>query len=279
MRLSIATLFRGALFSQLLHVTASFITLSQRQQISGFSTACSNAYDTPLTKCSESDFEKGNCSLACVALLEEVSALINTECEGTKTYANTLIGLFFKQAGVAALCPNAKVSDGSSSSSGGNSASSSGGGQMTQTTAAIHTSSATPTEMAQCTKTKASTTKQNAQTTTAAASSSTTSSLLKSTVFNTPAAVRPTINSASTLTQSGLAGLRSSVAVASVATTSTSSSVKPKGTNRQDQNDRNGNSGSNGGTPFDITSSSSSSPVSIWMLVWALGLIALIRIV
>lgn len=257
------------------------MTLSQFQQISGFSTGCSNAYDTPLTKCSKSDFAKGRtCSMGCVALLEEVSALINSECKGTKAYPNTLIGLFFKQAGVQTLCPDAKVSSGSSSSSGGNSGSSSASGQRTQTTAAIHTSRAIPTPTTQSTKARASTTTQIVQSTTSV--SSTTASLLKSTVLNTPAVVRPTINSALTLTQSGLPGLRSSVAVASAAGasgTSTSSSAKPKGTNHQDQNDQNGNSGKNGGTPFDITSSSSSLHVSVWTLVWTLGLVAMIRIV
>lgn len=276
-----ATLFCAALSSRFLHVTASFMTLSSIQQISGFSTACSNAYDTPLTKCTESDFEKGRtCSLDCVALLEKVSALINTECKGTKAYPNTLIGLFFKDAGVAALCPSAQVSGGSSSSSGGNSASSSGGGQTLPTTTTIQTPRATPIQTTQSTKAGVSTTKQAAQTTTSVTSPTT--SLLKSTVLNTPAAVRPTIDSASTLTQSGLAGLRSSVAVASATgahTTSTSSSAKAKSTNHKDQDDRNGNSGSSGGTPFDITSSSSRFPVSLWTLVWTVGLGALIRIV
>ena len=299
MRLVHATTLYITLFTHLIaNAAATSITLSQFQQISGFSETCTAAYNTPLNQCTQSDFENGrSCSMSCVEALEKVSAYLTTACAGIKAYPDTLIGLFFGGHGVEVLCPNVHDSGGSTGStggitggnSGGNSGENSGGNnggnnggnsggndgggaQTTQTTAPVMTSKAPQEPSATSTGAQASTTQQTTQQTTQtqSAAASTPTSLLKSTVPNTPPAVPPTINSASTLTQTGLAGLKSSTveqSVSSIPSTSTTSTAQP------DRNS-NGNSGGSGGTPFDISASSHQTAATSSMLAFTLGLIA-----
>lgn len=273
MRLSIAVSCI-ALSTQLPSAAASFITLSQFQPIAGFSITCSNAYNTPLTDCMPKDFEEGRiCSMECVAMLRKVSAHINTACKGTKAYPNTLIGMFFTSAGVTTLCPHAEDSSGSGGST--------SVAQSKQTTVAVHTSKDPPKQTTESTKAEASTTRETSQTRSSEAQTSSTASstsLLKSTVSESSPRVRPTINSSSTLTQSGLAGLRSSAALASAQGAQTTSSAQPTATNRR-ESDHNGNSGSSGGTPFDISASTRTFTLSPALLIWTLGLTMLLRIV
>ena len=289
------TLYSTLLTSLIANATATSITLSQFQQISGFSETCTAAYNTPLTQCTESDFENGrSCSMNCVEALEKVSACLTTACRGIKAYPDTLIGLFFGGGGVEALCPNVHDSGGSTGSTGGitggnsggdnggnsggnnggNSGGNGGGAQNSQTTSAVMTSKAPQEPNAASTEAQASTTQQTTQTQPAAASSPT--SLLKSTVPNTPPAVQPTINSASTLTQTDLAGLKSSTveqSASSIPSSSTTSTARASSTAQPDRNS-NGNSGGSGGTPFDITASSHKTAATSSMLAFTLGLIA-----
>ena len=91
-----------------LHVAsaASVIQLSQFQEIKGFSTTCTNAYNSPVPGCTLSDFSGNNpCSVTCFSGLQSISKLINTACQGVSADPTTLIGLFFQGKGVAALCP------------------------------------------------------------------------------------------------------------------------------------------------------------------------------
>ena len=279
-------------------VTATLMTLSQIQPISGFSDTCSSAYNTPLTQCTPFELDNGRfCSMNCVILLEEVSALINTACKGTKTYPNTLIGLFLRGTAVQALCKNVLDSGGSTGSSGGNGGGSTGGntgwntggntggntgentggGQNGKTTAVVSTSKAPANPSTSSTTAEASTTHQITQTQPAPANTPT--SLVTSTVLKTSPAVQPTIDSASTLTQTGLAGLKSSTvpqSASSLSSTSTSSSATA--TTQQDRNE-NGNSGGSGGTPFDISASSRKMAATPSMVAFTFGFVALLWIV
>ena len=88
------------------------ITLSQWQPITGFSQACVNAYNTPLTGCTASDFEQGSCSTTCISFLEALTNILNAECGGTSAYPNTLIGAFFRDDGTSVLCRNVLGSSG-----------------------------------------------------------------------------------------------------------------------------------------------------------------------
>ncbi|KAL8644870.1 MAG: hypothetical protein Q9226_007555 [Calogaya cf. arnoldii] len=75
------------------------------QPISGFSDACTQAYNTPLTDCTLSDFyEENTCSSDCVNFLKDLMARLNDECEGITALPNTLIGMFFKRTAIQELC-------------------------------------------------------------------------------------------------------------------------------------------------------------------------------
>ncbi|KAG7007316.1 hypothetical protein G7Y79_00010g028170 [Physcia stellaris] len=234
--------------------SSPWITLSSFQQISGFSSVCAKAYNTPLTQCTEKDFAPGRaCSLKCVEQLEGVSALINTQCKGTKAYPDTLIGMFFTKAGVSTLCPNVLDSTGGS---GGVSE-----GESSQSTMATSTSNTLPQTIAQTTTTEisstslsttlsvASSTPVSSSTPSASSAVSTTSSSATSETQE----AEPTLNPSATLTQSRLSGIGSSIVLAP---SSTSSSASATASSSQDRdNNRNGGGGS-GGTPFDISSAS-----------------------
>ena len=100
------------------HSLASFsINLSELQPISGFSEACTQAYNAPLTDCTISDFYQGStCSPGCVTFLEEMTKRLNDECKGITAIPNTLIGMFFKRTAVQQLCAGSdNFADGSDS--------------------------------------------------------------------------------------------------------------------------------------------------------------------
>ncbi|KAL8680289.1 MAG: hypothetical protein Q9186_003527 [Xanthomendoza sp. 1 TL-2023] len=87
------------------HQSWAHFSLSELQPISGFSDACTQAYDTPLTDCTISDFYEGNpCSPQCYASLEDMTELINDECRGITAFPSTLIGMFFGKKAVQELC-------------------------------------------------------------------------------------------------------------------------------------------------------------------------------
>ena len=96
--------------------TSVAVTLSQFQQINGFSTSCTNAYNTPIPGCKPSDFANNQpCSITCIAGLQSITVLINSACAGTQADPSSLIGHFFQGTGVIALCPNADAATTTSS--------------------------------------------------------------------------------------------------------------------------------------------------------------------
>ncbi|MCJ1415678.1 hypothetical protein MMC32_002010 [Xylographa parallela] len=110
------------------------ISLSQFQEINGFSPTCTAAYNTDIPGCTASDFTSNNpCSINCISGLEAISALLNSACQGTEADPNTLIGIFFEGNGVSALCPNVVSGTTPQSSAGGQS----GGNSMTTTTSTM----------------------------------------------------------------------------------------------------------------------------------------------
>lgn len=93
--------------------TISAIILTDFQPINGFSSQCTQAYNTPLQGCTQSDFQNGHtCSPTCITFLEALTKMLNTDCKGTSAFPNTLIGLFFSQQGTSTLCPNVLGSSG-----------------------------------------------------------------------------------------------------------------------------------------------------------------------
>ncbi|MCJ1375150.1 hypothetical protein MMC20_006384 [Loxospora ochrophaea] len=90
--------------------STDIITLSLFLPISGFSSECNNAYNTPLAGCTSSDFTKGApCSANCIASIETVDQLVIMDCEGAATDPKTLIGQILRGNGIRAICPNAAV--------------------------------------------------------------------------------------------------------------------------------------------------------------------------
>ncbi|KAL9027906.1 MAG: hypothetical protein Q9196_003642 [Gyalolechia fulgens] len=85
-------------------------SLSELQPIAGFPDACTQAYESPLTDCTISDFYVGStCSPQCIAYLEAFTTLLNDECRGITAFPNTLIGMFFQKTAIQKLCPNVGV--------------------------------------------------------------------------------------------------------------------------------------------------------------------------
>lgn len=110
----------------LISPTAVAYSLADVQQISGFGSACTNAYSTPFTICTSNDFN-GNqgCSTACAASLAALLANVDEACNGHTAFPDTLIGQIFSGDAYDTLCPG---SSGSAGSSGGSAGGRGGGG-------------------------------------------------------------------------------------------------------------------------------------------------------
>ena len=120
--------------------TPEAVSLPQFQPISGFSDACTRAYNSLIPGCTPSDFnQNGPCSADCINGLQVISALINSACQGTVADPTTLIQLFLEGKGVVALCPNAALPSSSIPTGGSPSTSDSVNGDRTSTTPTIST--------------------------------------------------------------------------------------------------------------------------------------------
>ncbi|MCJ1354728.1 MAG: hypothetical protein MMC33_004717 [Icmadophila ericetorum] len=83
------------------------VSLSEFQEISGFSLSCTAVYNSPIPGCTNEDFQStSQCSASCIQGLEEITKELGNACAGTKVDTSTLIGLFFENKGVTAVCPN-----------------------------------------------------------------------------------------------------------------------------------------------------------------------------
>ncbi|KAL6721667.1 hypothetical protein ACLMJK_000771 [Lecanora helva] len=230
------------------------ITLNQWQPITGFSQACVNAYNTPLTGCTASDFEQAFCSTDCISFLEALTKILVAECGGANAYPNTLIGSFFKGEGTTALCPNVlgesnnndntyTLSVGQASTYVLNSDNS-----LSATTASVFTGpliSAAPS--------------QPSSLATSSASSSSISGAATTTVFAVAHTTVPPETNAPTYTFSPTSTDQSTSQGSSSTSTSSTSAATSSG------GDNNG-----GGSPLDVGSSTSSSSRSAKKRAWIL---------
>ncbi|KAL9067442.1 MAG: hypothetical protein Q9161_006874 [Pseudevernia consocians] len=266
MRLSTALPFFNAPVLVYLLPVVSALTLSTFQQINGFGTACTNAYNTPLTDCSSSDFAGQGCSAKCIGFLDSLTNSLIDACSGTSVYPNTLIGLFFHNEGVQTLCSNAggnpsssDVGDGSGQSGGQDGAYSTGiqsavgEASPSITSTSTSTTSSTP----QAAATSLTTTKSTSSTLQAAATSSTatksTSSTLQAAATSLTTTIVPT-TVISEPTTTSVAVVETTVTPeppsdASTSTSHTQSSTSSSSTSTSTSN------GNGGGTPLDIGSS------------------------
>ena len=255
MRFSTATPYSTALVLFYSPQAISALTLSIFQQINGFSDVCTNAYNTPLTDCSNSDFAGNGCSAKCIGFLDSLTNALEEACAGTSAYPNTLIGLFFRGEGVQTMCPNA---GGTTSANGGGYGQS--GGQNGANGAA-----------AQSTVEEASapTTSTSTSSTTSSSTTSTSSTPQVDVTSSTTTVVPTTVTPEPTTTSIAVVGTTvkpESPSDASTSTSHTKSSTSSVGTSTS-TSDNNG-----GGTPLDVGSSAShDAAVNVWLFALLAG--------
>ena len=261
MRLSSATPISTTLLliSSLRAISA--LTLSNFQQINGFSAACTNAYNTPLTDCINSDFTGRGCSTRCVGFLDSLTNTLEAECLGQSAYENTLIGLFLAGQGVQTLCSNV---GGSSSSSGGNGVQSAVGAASASITSTSTSSSTSSSSIPSYT-----TSTSTSSTPLAAASSSSTTIVPAAATSSTTTIVPTTVTPEPTSTSVAVVG--TTVTPESPSYTSTSTSHTKSSTSTSSTSTSTGG-GNGGGTPLVIGSSAShDAAVSVWLLALLAG--------
>ncbi|KAL8802390.1 MAG: hypothetical protein Q9200_006600 [Gallowayella weberi] len=220
------------------HRSLAHFSLSQLQPISGFSDACTQAYNTPLDDCSISDFYEGNaCSPKCYALLEAMTTLINDECRGITAFPSTLIGMFFGKKAVQELCSGVEATTVSA-----------GGADPSETAEAKSTS--TP----------------------SSSSSMTTSTIVKTATTIDTSTVTPTLSSTTTSTQMSVTSPRSTAnagqdsgdgspttttqqgTTPASASSSSGTQTTPTITNQSGSGGGVGNNNGNGGTVLEAAS-------------------------
>ncbi len=249
---------RCLLLASLLSTSRAF-TLSELQQVAGFSPACTNAYNTPLTDCTYDDFFGAQgCSASCVAFLGRLTATVNRACKDTTAFPDTLIGMFFSGRAVQTLCPNSVGQPGDSGNA--------------QTSSCISATS----------RSDASTSIRTAETITRTSSSGRPPSLFASSTVtsSTPSltsastsliTTSPTLQTTTTSPHSTvpLSLLTLGTSITPIATPEPTSSSQPAKANAQ---------GGGGGTPFDITSSSGRIVKTMW-LAWPIPVVVLLWLV
>ena len=241
------------------------ITLSQFQPINGFSQACVNAYNTPLTGCTAADFEQGYCSSNCIAFLEALTRILNAECGGTSAYPNTLIGSFFSGEGTSELCPNVLSATGGTVNS-----LTAGAGQPSTYTLGMYTPTSTYTPISFTTATlpllSAAPSQASLSSTPVSSSTSTPLTTTQIAIIDTtvaPSTPSPTSSPSST---DHIQTERSSTSSAGTSTASSTTAAS-------------GENGSGGGTPLDVASSSSSdhnAKTNVWILGLVMGFVGLV---
>jgi len=254
MRASLSALFSVCLLFLSSIPAISAITLDQFQPINGFSQACVNVYNTPLSGCAASDFQSGSCSTSCIAFLEALTQVLNSECGGTSAYPNTLIGSFFKNEGTSTLCPNVLGGSG-----GANYASTLVVGQASASPSSLYTSASIATSSSYASETLPILSAAPSQFTLSTSSTSTMTSAAATTTQI--AVVNTTVSPKAPLLQSS----PSSTGKVQSNTSTTSTSNDSKTTSSR--------GGGDGGSPLDVGSSAAShnSRIEAWVLGLMVG--------
>lgn len=271
----------------LLAPTALAYSLADVQQISGFGSACTNAYSTPFISCTSNDFngDKG-CSTACAGSLAALLANVDEACNGHTAVPDTLIGLIFSGDAYNTLCPGSSGSAGSSGGSagggGGGGGNNNGNGQasahlsLATNLVASQTSTTLPPKVIQSSTSSYGlhsyvTPTATPSTTPQPSHSSTTAlSTFPSTTLQTSPPTSISTVPLSELTRVSTTPVTTTTTTASITSSSPTSQQTSQGGNPQ---------GAGGGTPFDITSDScrnrrsllwtvSVVPTAIFVLLW-----------
>lgn len=262
----------------LLAPTALAYSLADVQQITGFGSACTNAYSTPFTSCTSNDFNgDAGCSTACAGSLAALLANVDEACNGHTAFPDTLIGLIFSGDAYHTLCPGSSGSAGSSRGSAGGGGGGGGGNNNGNGQASAHLSLATNLVASQTSTTLAPKVIQSSTSSyglhsylTSIVTPSTTpkpshSSTPALSTFPSTTLQTSTPTSISTVPLSELTRVSSTpittTKTASITSSSTTSQQTSQGGNLQ---------GAGGGTPFDITSDSRRNQIS---LLWTLSVV------
>lgn len=230
------------------------ITLTTIQPISGFSTTCDDAYNTPLSGCSASDFSSGDCSMDCISFLEALTKVLNADCTGTSAYPNTLIAAFFNGQGTETLCPNVLNGGGSGSRNSGGSAAATSvpavlghqGGEASVATYAKYSFSAVPPSTA---------------TTTTSTSSTSSSATAPSNTANSDATTTEIIFAKTTVVPEATPPINPNLSLSTSSSSTSTSTSKSSG------------NGGGAGTILDVGSDGSGHSVRIetWVLLLLAG--------
>lgn len=240
----------GLLFASFIRAISA-ITLDQFQPIDGFSQACVNAYTTPLSGCTASEFRSRSCSITCIKFLDALTQILNSECGGTSAYPNTLIGAFLRNEGTSTLCQNVLGGSG-----GTNYASTPVVGQASASTSSIYTSTPTTTQSSYSSDTLPILSAAPSQSFMSTSTPSTTASAAATTTQI--AVVNTTVSPQSPSLPSSPSSTENLHTAPSTASTSNDSKTKS------------GGGGADRGSPLDVGSSAASHNARIE--AWVLGL-------
>lgn len=256
------------------YLSLAHFSLSDLQPIAGFSDACTQAYETPFTECTLSDFYVGStCSPQCIAYLEALTTLLNDECRGIIAYPNTLIGMFFKKTAIKKLCPNVGVTTITPAGAGQGSSPEPTAGSG-DSVAAFTQVSVTPAGPSQISIEVTSTTSE-AETTTAASSTLSTSTTpsTSSTTTSVVVALNPAFSGSAVNGGSASASSPTTGGPSSSGTEQASPTAGSQTTNGGAQGNNNGD----GGTVLDAASMADrGARAATWLLLTSIGFLVAI---
>ncbi|KAL8931422.1 MAG: hypothetical protein Q9216_007206 [Gyalolechia sp. 2 TL-2023] len=259
------------------HLSLAHFSLSELQPIAGFSDACTQAYESPFTACTISDFYVGaTCSAQCIAYLEAFTKLINDECRGITALPNTLIGLFFQRKAIEKLCPNVGVTTVTPAGAGQGSSLGSTAGSTESVAAFTQVSAtrATPTQISiQITSTTS-----KVETTTAASSTRSTSAVPSTSLTTTPVVVVSSATPSGSSVDVGSAS--SSFPLTGVTSSSGAEQANPTAGSQRNSGGAEGDNNGDGGTVLDAASKADrGARASTWLWLVTPILIVAVRCV
>ncbi|OKL55830.1 hypothetical protein UA08_08928 [Talaromyces atroroseus] len=198
---------------------ASSITLSQFEEIQGFSSSCESVWQEAIPGCTKKDFandddnnnDNNTCSRSCLAGVNIINAEVLVACSDARVDSSTLLGQFLSGYGVFALC------------GGGETGGSETMGSSTATASMIVESSSGPESIATGFISSIYSSTGETTTTSAMQSSTSTQSAQPSSLSMTAASVTSTSDPNLTSTSSGLSTSSASSTTMTATTTATTS--------------------------------------------------------
>lgn len=77
--------------------------------------SCQNAYQSAIQGCTKDDFApNARCSSTCIQGLNRITTVVTTNCKSVNVPETSIIGVFLRNKGVEALCPDVQLTTSSS---------------------------------------------------------------------------------------------------------------------------------------------------------------------